>query len=277
MNNDWKKLVFASCSTLLLGSIAACGGGSDSSAPNNTDQQISEVSETKTKVLAGYYELTEKASNGDDILRIMVVKPNGQYWGFFNNSFVNTTTYQKEVFSQIQGQFEKADTNFKARMREFDSSNNTVSTYQITGSVIENKSLTFNALQNSGSLDKTSYTLPYVEFDGQPISAMIGNYKGIANQLSRSQFLQSFEITAASSNKKIADISAKFANCDLTGTLTDKDYTQKYYDFTATSAGDTCEVKGKYTGVGYMIGKRLLIMSTNSDNTETLRFIVNKV
>jgi hypothetical protein len=255
-----------STSLLLLG----CGGSDDStSAPNNPPKDESQVPAN----IQGYYETTVIADNGDEILVNLMVKPDGEYIGLYNNSFSGGSyTYKKEVLSLIAGQLKTAPGNkLVTQVREFDSANSTMRNYKATAQYAPDARLTLDLTGTDATIDKKVYDLRYVALDSPKLAKLPGKYSGALGTLTEFTLVDTtIANTYAADTKKLTINIGQ--NCQFIGSIKDAGYELNYYPYTGTMMGKGCVTKGDFSGLVIKINGMLIVHGTNTTNSDVMRF-----
>ncbi|WP_230655687.1 hypothetical protein [Psychrobacter sp. I-STPA10] len=273
------KLASLTSTLLLTGLLAGCGGdsGSDNKSDDKkTSSQTENTTKPKSTVpkdIQGYYEAIVTADNGDRILLNLTVKPDGEYFGFYNNSFIDGNyKYKQEIFSLITGDFNQDSAKkITTRVREFDSAQNIVRNYNASAQFVPKSRLTLDLTNSDASIDKKVYDLKYIKLDSSTLSELTGNYRGTIGSLTKYKFANA--IISDSDNADIKNLKIKVgSNCEFNGTVENAHYDVNLYPYSGSFSGTKCTTLGKFTGVMYKVNKRILINGINTNKTDIMRF-----
>lgn len=225
--------------------------------------------------IQGYYETTVIADNGDEILVNLMVKPDGEYIGLFNNSFVSGIyTYKQEVLSLITGRLTLAPGNkLVTQVREFNSATKGkgLRDYKATAQYVADARLTLDLTGSDASIDKKVYDLKYVPLDSPKLAQLSGKYSGALGTLTTFTLVDTTiaNTYAADSKKLTINIGQE---CQFIGTIKDAGYELNYYPYTGAMTGKGCTTKGNFSGLVSKINGMLMVNGTNTTNSEVMRF-----
>ncbi|WP_131668590.1 hypothetical protein [Psychrobacter pygoscelis] len=269
MKNRNLVAIISTLSAAIL--LSACGGSEDgtSVSPKYSGTKNSSV----PKDVVGYYETIVTADNGDDILVNLMVKPNGEYIGFYNNSFVNGKyTYNQEVFSLIAGQLEsKSDKKLYSQVREFDSTAKTIRNYRASVQYVPSSRLTLDLSNSDASIDKKVYDLKYIKLNHKSLANLTGSYRGSVGTLTKYNFGQAdISNTNRADTKRLTINMGKY--CQFSGTIKDEGYQQDFYPFSGTLSGASCPMTGKFEGIVLQRNNTVFINGVNAGRTQVFRF-----
>ena len=262
MKNSNLLAVISTLSAAIL--LSACGGSDDGTSASS--KYTGTNNSTVPKNIVGYYETIVTADNGDDILVNLMVKPNGEYIGLYNNSFVNGKyTYDQEVFSLIAGQLEsKSDKKLYSQVREFDSTAKTIRNYRASAQYVPSSRLTLDLSNSDASIDKKVYDLKYIKLDNKSLANLTGSYRGSVGTLTKYNFGQAdISNTNRADTKKLTINMGQY--CKFSGTIKDENYQQSFYPFSGTLSGASCPVTGKFEGLVLQINNTILTVFGGTD------------
>lgn len=252
--------------------LTGCGESDEStSTPNNPSKNESQIPAD----IQGYYETTVVADNGDEILVNLMVKPDGEYIGLFNNSFASGIyTYQKEVLSLIIGKLTLVPGNkLVTQVREFNSATKGkgLRDYKATAQYVADARLTLDLTGTDATIDKKVYDLKYVPLDSPKLAQLPGKYSGALGTLTTFTLVDTtIANTYAADSKKLTINIGR--DCQFIGTIKDAGYKLNYYPYTGTMTGKGCTTNGDFSGLVSKINGMLMVNGTNKNNTEVMRF-----
>lgn len=257
--------------TLILATaLTACGGDSSDSSPTTKV-----ANPASPKNIQGYYESIEQADNGDELVLTMVVKPNGEYFGSFNNYIGNTTAYNKEVFSVYSGELALQDKVISTQVTEFDDADliSTIRNYSATANHTPKQSIVFDLTNTNTSLDKKAYTLSYIDFNGLPLNDFSGTYTGAISQVAFKNNISSMTISnTTDANRKSLNLNYS-QNCRFEGSIIDNNYDIKFYDYDGHFFGTGCPSTDRFHGVTYVLNNTFILVGTNDNKTKEMRVL----
>lgn len=267
------KLASLTSTLFLMGLLVGCGGGSDNNQTSSQTENTTKPKDTVPEDIQGYYEAIVTADNGDNILLNLTVKPDGEYFGFYNNSFVDGNyQYKHEILSLITGQFEQNSAKkITTRVREFDSSLKSIRNYDASAQFVPKSRLTLDLTNSDASIDKKVYDLKYIKLDSPALSELNGSYGGTIGSLTKYRFANATISNGASADIKNLKIKVG-TNCEFTGTVKNAHYDVNFYPYSGSFSGSGCTTVGNFTGVMYKVNNILLINGVNANKTDMMRF-----
>ena len=267
------KLVTLGAIVSLTGLLAGCGDDSENEDASNHLHTSAKPKTTAPFDIQGYYEATVFADNGDNILLNLMVRPNGEYFGLYNNSFADGNyKYNQEIMSLVTGKFtQNLAKKLTTRVREFDAPNKSIRNYKASIQAVPKSRLTLDLTNTDASIDKKVYDLRYVKLDSPVLSEFIGSYDGVVASLTKYTLAQA--ILSDSDDVHIKNLKIKVGDdCEFTGTVIDAHYDANFYPYSGSFNGSECTTSGKFTGVMYKVNNLLFINGVNTNKTDIMRF-----
>lgn len=226
----------------------------------------------------GYYEALVTANNGDKIVLSMLVKPNGEYFGSFNNFF--GTYKKKDVFSLYSGfltQRSSDPTDLFTKLKEFNDANGAkqLRAYNAYASYVPKTSFSLDLRGTDANIDHKRYRLAYSKLNGLPLNRFTGTYNKTILQVGFRYSMPTMYIsnTANPHSKKI-ELSYT-NNCRFEGAIVDNNYDLSFYDYSGSFSGSNCQHTGQYSGVVYVNNDTFVMMGTDQNKLTEMGLLKN--
>lgn len=235
-----KRLLTIGLASVLAMTLAACGGGGDSSAAAPT-----------VPTAEGFWEGT--SSNGATVG--LAILEDGQTWGYYARGGV--------IEGALKGVTSSSGTTLSGSGTDFDLQNRTVSSGTYNGTFSPRSVIRINT--SSGA----SLTATYVVSYDQPASlaALAGTFSGSSVTGSTSPQAQQVNISAAG-----AITVSTTAGCSASGSAVPRQSGKNIFDVAVTFTGTSCALGNGTvtTGIGYYSATtgNLLVMGLNAAKTD---------
>ena len=251
-------------------SLIACGDDS-----SDADVVSVESPAVVSPDIQGYYESIVTADNGDEVLLTMLVKPDGEYFGNFNNFLGNSTEFNKEIFSTYSGVFSPQNDQLATTITEFDDADfrNTIRKYPAVASYTPKQAMLLDLTNSDAAVDHDVYALSYETPELLSLQSYSGIYTNAISQVAFNNDFTTMTISETADNDTKALVIDYSDTCRFVGAITDNDYDLQFYDYEGRFSGSACPSTSSFHGVTYVINNTFIMMGTDEMKTTEMRVI----